>query len=44
MNNLEWALPHGGELVLPFPGEDPSEHEVPYLKGPGADVAAVVSS
>ena len=44
MNNLEWALPHGRELVQPLPGENPSEHEIPYLKGPGADVAAVVSS
>ena len=44
MNNLERALPHGRELVQPFPGEDPSEHEVPYLKSSGVDVAAVVSS
>ena len=44
MNNLEWALPHGRELVQPLPGENPSEHEVPYLKSSGADVAAVVSS
>src|SRR4051812_42391081 len=44
MNNLERALPHGRELVQPFPGEDPPEYEVSYLKGPGADVAAVISS
>ena len=43
MNNLEWALPHGRELVQPLPGADPSEQEVPYLKSSGADVAAVVS-
>ena len=44
MNNFERALPHGRELVQPLPGENPSEHEIPYLKVPGADVAAVVSS
>ena len=44
MNNLERALPHGRELVQPLPGENPSEHEIPYLKSSGADVAAVVSS
>ena len=43
MNNLEWALPHGKELVQPLPGENPSEHEIPYLKSSGADVAAVVA-
>src|SRR4051812_22449036 len=43
MNNLERALPHGRELVYPFPGENPSEHEVSYLEGPGADAAAVIS-
>ena len=42
MNNLEWALPHGRELVQPLPGENPSEHEIPYLKSPREDVAAVV--
>ena len=26
-----------------LPGEDPPEHEVPYLESAGADVAAVVS-
>src|SRR3954464_6942296 len=44
MNNLERALPHGRELVQPLPGEDPPEYEVSYLEGPGADVAAVISS
>ena len=44
MNNLEWALPHGRELVQPLPGENPSEYEIPYLKSSGADVAVVVSS
>ena len=29
--------------MQPLPGENPSEHEVPYLKSSGADVAAVVS-
>ena len=29
--------------MQPLPGENPSEHEVPYLKSPGADVAVVVS-
>src|SRR3954463_1931349 len=43
MNNIERALPHGRELVQPFPGEDPPEYEVSYLEGPGADVAAVIS-
>ena len=43
MNNLERALPHGRELVQSLPGENPPEHEVPYLESPGADVAAVVS-
>ena len=43
MNNLERALPHGRELMQPLPGENPSEHEVSYLKSPGADVAAMVS-
>ena len=27
-----------------LPGEDPPEHEVPYLESSGADVAAVISS
>src|SRR3954471_5317292 len=44
MNNFERALPHGRELVQPFPGEDPPKYEVSYLEGPGADVAAVISS
>src|SRR3954464_4754156 len=44
MNNLERALLHGRELVQPLPGEDPPEYEVSYLEGPGADVAAVISS
>ena len=44
MNNLERALPHGRELMKSLPGENPPEHEVPYLESPGADVAAVVSS
>ena len=44
MNNFERSLPHGRELVQPLPGENPSEHEIPYLKSSGADVAAVVSS
>ena len=26
-----------------LPGENPPEHEVPYLKSSGADVAAVIS-
>ena len=43
MNNLERALPHGRELVQSLPGEDPLEHEVPYLESFGADVAAVIS-
>ena len=43
MNNLERALPHGRELMQSLPGEDPSEHEVPYLESSGADVVAVVS-
>ena len=30
--------------MQPLPGENPSEHEVPYLKSSGADVAAVVLS
>ena len=29
---------------LTLPGEDPSEHEVSYLKSSGADVVAVVLS
>ena len=42
--NPKRALPHGRELVQPLPGENPSEHEIPYLKSPRADVAAVVSA
>ena len=43
MNNLERALPHGRELMQSHPEENPPEHEVSYLKSPGADVAAVIS-
>ena len=43
MNNLEQALPHGRELMQSLPGENPPEHEVPYLESSGADVATVVS-
>ena len=42
MNNLERALLHGRELVQPFPGEHPPEHEVTYLEGPGADAVEMV--
>ena len=35
MNNLERALPHGRELVQSLPGENPPEHEVPYLESSG---------
>ena len=44
MNNLEGALPYGRELVQPFPGEHPPEHEVTYLKCPRVDVAAMILS
>ena len=31
MNNLERALPHGLELVQPFPGEHPPQDEITHL-------------
>ena len=43
VDDPERALPHGSELVQPFPGEDPPQDEVARLERPGVDVAAVVS-
>ena len=36
------ALPHGRELVQPFPGEHPPQDKITHLERPGADAAAVV--